>query len=60
MVNPSTVVFNQSYTGLHYVPSGKLKDIMTGEVKGTIDPLTKKVKITLAPHTWVILEVESK
>jgi len=60
MATPETVVFNQSYRGLHYVPSGKLKDIMTGEVKGTIDPITKKVNITLAPHTWVVLEVEKK
>jgi len=47
MENPSSVTFNQSYKGLHYVPSGKLKDIMTGEVKGSIDLVSKKVTITL-------------
>jgi len=60
MANPKSITFNQNYKGLHYVPSGKLKDIMTGEVKGTIDPINKKVNITLAPHTWVVLEVERK
>lgn len=60
MANESIVEFNQPYKGLHYVPSGQLKDIMTGEVKGTIDVVNKKVKITLAPHTWVVLEVEKK
>jgi|GEM_PF-1680381 len=53
-----SITFDQSYKGLHYTPTGKLKDIITGEVKGEIDPDTKKVKITLAPHQWVILEVE--
>jgi len=54
------VQFSQPYKGLHYEPSGQLKDIMTGEVKGTIDVINKKVNITLAPHTWVVLEVEKK
>jgi len=60
MANPRTITFNQSYKGLHYIPSGTLKDIMTGEAKGSIDPVSKKVNITLAPHTWVVLEVEKK
>jgi hypothetical protein len=60
MENPKTITFNQSYKGLYYVPSGRLKDIMTGEVKGSIEPVSKKVNITLAPHTWVVLEVEKK
>jgi len=60
MANPSSVTFTQSYKGLHYVPSGQLKDIMTGEVKGTIDIQNKKINIVLAPHTWVVLEVEKK
>ena len=60
MANESIVHFNQTYKGLHYVPSGQLKDIMTGEVKGTIDTQNKKINITLAPHTWVVLEVEAQ
>ena len=60
MANESIVHFNQTYKGLHYVPSGQLKDIMTGEVKGTMDTQNKKVNITLAPHTWVVLEVEAQ
>ncbi len=55
-----TVSFSQPYEGLHYVPSGVLKDIITGEEKGRIDVNTKTVNITLAPHTWVVLEVEAK
>jgi len=58
LATPRTVIFNQSYKGLHYEPSGQLIDIMTSEVKGTIDPVTKKINITLAPHTWVVLEVK--
>jgi len=60
MANPRTITFNQNYKGLHYIPSGKLKDIMTGEIKGSIDSVNKKIHITLAPHTWVVLEVEKK
>jgi len=60
MANPITITFDQSYKGLHYIPSGKLKDILTGEVKGTIDPVNKKVHITLVPHRWVVLEIEKK
>jgi len=54
------VNFNQGYENLHYVPSGILKDIITGEVKGKIDSINKKIKINLKPHEWVVLEVESK
>jgi len=60
MAHERIVQFSQPYKGLHYEPSGQLKDIMTGEVKGTIDVINKKVNITLAPHTWVVLEVEAQ
>jgi hypothetical protein len=60
MSKERTVSFNQTYKGLHYQPSGGLKDILTGEIKGEIDPKSKKIKITLAPHEWVVLEIEKK
>ena len=60
MTAERTVTFNQSYQGLHYQPTGNLKDIITGETKGKIDSDTHKIEITLAPHEWVVLEVEQK
>jgi len=55
-----TITFNQSYKGLSYAPSGNLKDILSGEIKGNIDLTGQTINITLSPHEWVILEVEAQ
>ncbi len=56
--DPKDSKFNQSYKNLHYEPTGKLIDIKTGQQRGSIDPVSKKIKIDLKPHEWMILEVE--
>jgi len=53
-----TIHFSQLYSGLKYVPSGELIDIVTGKKRGSIE--NGKISLTLAAHKWAVLEVVSK